>query len=114
MDIQIETLDSGVKQIRLNGRLDLAGTHTIDDKFAFNTTTAKAHIVVDMTAVDFIASIGMRMLLSGAKGVSNRGGKMVLYNPQPLVKEALLTSGIDKLIPIHDDFEAACTSALAI
>jgi len=50
----------------------------------------------------------MRLLLSNARAQSQRGGLMVLYNPQPLVKDALVTAGFEQLIPMYDDFDKAC------
>ena len=61
----------------------------------------------DMSKVSFLASIGMRTLLSCAKAASARGGKMVLFNPQPMVKDVLETSGVASLIPMTDDLAAA-------
>jgi anti-sigma B factor antagonist len=107
MELHLETLDNGIKLIKLSGRLDLAGTQQINNNFAFNTTTTAAAIIIDMSEVEFLASIGMRMLLSGAKGCGNRGGKMVLYNPQPLVADALQTAGLDRFLPIFTDIEDA-------
>jgi anti-anti-sigma factor len=49
----------------------------------------------------------MRTLLSCAKAASMRGGKMVLVNPQPLVKEVLDRSGVATLIPVYEDLESA-------
>lgn len=36
---------------------------------------------MDMTEVSFIASLGMRMLLSAAKALRANGAKLVIYNP---------------------------------
>lgn len=52
----------------------------------------------------------MRLLLSNARAQSQRGGLMVLYNPQPLVKDALVTAGFEQLIPMFDEFDAACAA----
>ena len=68
---------------------------------------------VNPTTVDFIASIAMRLLLKYAKAQLGRGGKLVLYRPTPLVREALTVAGIADIIPIHDDFDSACSDALA-
>jgi anti-anti-sigma regulatory factor len=48
-----------------------------------------------------------------SKALRGRGGQMVLYKPQPLIAEALRTSGIDELIAVYDDFDTACTDLLA-
>lgn len=112
MRVEIDDLPSGIRQITLIGRLDVEGVSAIDDRFSFIVTTDTAPVLVDMAQVDFIASIGMRMLLMNAKALNRRGGKLVLYRPPLLVGEALATAGIDMLIPVHDDFDAACTDLL--
>ena len=68
----------------------------------------KAGVMVDLTNVDFIASIGMRLLILNANELAKRGGKIVLFNPTPLVKGALKTAEFDQLIPIFDDYQSAC------
>ena len=107
MEFEITNLDGGVKQIKLTGRLDIKGTNEIDNRFTFSTSSGSTPVLVDMSGVDFLASIGMRMLLSNAKAVAKRGSQMILLNPQPLVKDALITAGFDSLIPIYEDFDAA-------
>ena len=112
MNLESEMIDHGITKVLLNGRLDIEGTNAIDMKFTALTSTKKAEILIDLTHVSFIASIGMRTLLSSAKALSKRGGKMVLFNAQPLVKDALVTAGIDTLIPMFDDMDAAVAALL--
>jgi anti-anti-sigma factor len=111
MDIDFEQLDPRTKRVTLNGRLDLKGSDEISQRFTSLTATDGSNVVVDLSGVEFIASIGMRLLISCAKAKSQRGGQMVLAGLQPLVKEALATAGIDSLIPIHAD-QAAALAAL--
>ena len=107
MRLESEMLDDQILRITLDGRLDVEGTQAIDMKFTALTATKKAAVLVDMTDVSFLASIGMRTLLSCAKAVSNRGGKMVLVNPQPMVKEVMDRTGVASLIPVYDDLAGA-------
>ena len=107
MKLESEMIDHGITKVSLDGRLDIEGTNDIDMQFTALAGTKQAEILVDMANVSFIASIGMRTLLSSAKALSKRDGKMVLANPQPLVREALVTAGIDTLIPLCDDTDAA-------
>lgn len=111
MRLESELLEDEILRIVLDGRLDVEGTQAIDMKFTALTATKRAAILVDMTQVSFLASIGMRTLLSCAKAAAKRGGKMVLLNPQPMVKEVLDRSGVSSLIPVYEDLEAA-TAAL--
>jgi anti-sigma B factor antagonist len=112
MRLESTTLPSGIVQLMLVGRLDIEGVTKIEDKFAFAVMTETAPVLVDLSQVDFIASIGIRMLLMSAKALQRRGGRLVLYKPQPLVGETLATAGIDLLIPTYDDFDSACTDLL--
>lgn len=111
MNLQVDDINPHTQRIRLMGRLDMQGSGEIDLRFTALTTTDDKHIIVDLSGVDFIASIGMRLLLSCAKAKSRRGGQMLLAAPQPLVLEALETAGIENLIPIHSD-EATAQAAL--
>ena len=112
MNLEIKKLDNGIIEIEMNGRLDLQGGLEIEAQFKQHSETEKGAILVDMTNVDFISSNGMRLLISNAKALSKQGGKMVLFNPVKLVKSALETAGFNQLIPIHDDYQTACTDLL--
>jgi stage II sporulation protein AA (anti-sigma F factor antagonist) len=60
-----------------------------------------------MAAVTFIASIGIRTLVIGAKTLQRRGGKLLLLNPQADVEQVLETIGVTDLLPIvRDEAEA--------
>ncbi len=99
MIINAETLDGNVRKIILAGRMDVQGTQEIDVKFSGFAANQKA-LIVDMGAVEFLSSIGIRTLMLNAKAVAQRGGKMVLLNPSESVTKVLEMAGIDTLIPI--------------
>jgi anti-sigma B factor antagonist len=107
MQLDSELLDGDILKITLDGRLDVEGTRAIDLKFTALTATKRAGILVDMTGVSFLASIGIRTLLTSAKVASNRGGKLVLVNPQPMVRDVLDRSGVSSLVPVYADQASA-------
>ena len=112
MKLETESLDSGILKISLAGRMDVQGTQEIDLKFNGHTANQRA-VIVDMSAVDFLASIGIRTLLLVAKAISRRGGKMVLLNPDANVSNVLEMAGIYTLIPICRSVDEA-RSAVAV
>jgi len=59
--------------------------------------------------VDFLASIGIRLITLTAKSVASRGGKMVLLNPIPEVQNVLEITGIPSMIPVYSYLESAET-----
>lgn len=110
MNMDSEMIDNGITKVSLNGRLDISGTNEIETEFTALGHIKNAKILVDLTDVSFIASIGMRAFLRSATALSNRKGNMALVNAQPLVKEALASAGIDTLIPMFDEMDAAIAS----
>jgi anti-anti-sigma factor len=110
MDMQVATIDWDSVRIILNGRLDMAGSAKIDLPFCA-AAGSNRNIVVDMSAVTFIASIGIRTLVIGAKTVQRRGGRLLLLNPRPDVEQVLETIGVTDLLPIMRD-EAEAMAAI--
>jgi anti-anti-sigma factor len=113
MELQYSELDNGIRLIKLNGNLDIMGVNALDVKFTGYCSGEKARVLVDLSGVDYLASIGIRLLTSNAKSLLSRGGKMVLLNPTPEVKEVLEMTGIPAVIPMYDNLESAQTVLMA-
>ena len=92
MEVTISDFAGVAKKVALVGKLDIAGAEAVGLPLAAIAGT-KTNIVVDMVGVDFIASIGIRHLVSAAKALSRRSGRLVLLNPNDMVTEVLTTSG---------------------
>jgi anti-anti-sigma factor len=93
-------------RVALTGRLDIVGAERIALPLA-TLAGAKQGLIVDMSGVSFIASIGIRHLVSTAKALSRRKGLLVLLNPTEMVVEILTSSGLTDLLPIvRSDSEA--------
>ena len=109
MNITEEKLQGEVTKINLSGRMDIEGVGQIEIKFTGMCAAPRMAIIVDMSAVPYMSSIGIRALLMNAKAVSRRGGKFVLLSPEPNVKNVLVSTGIDKLITICSELTEALT-----
>jgi anti-sigma B factor antagonist len=113
MEFQYSELESGIRLIKLIGKLDIAGVSQIETPFAEYCTGDGVRIIVDISGVDFLASIGIRLLTLTAKSVMDRGGRMVLLNPIPDVQHVLEVTGIPAIIPIYSHLESAETILMA-
>jgi anti-sigma B factor antagonist len=101
-------------RVALTGRLDIVGAEKIALPLA-TLAGAKQGLIVDMSGVSFIASIGIRHLVSAAKALSRRKGLLVLLNPTEMVAEVLTSSGLTNLLPImRSDAEAAAALDAAV
>lgn len=107
MEMRHEKLEDGMMRVSLSGKLDIVGTQDIDVRFTGLTASKGGFFIVDLSEVTFLASIGIRTLVTSAKALARRGGKMVLLKPQPIVENVLKVSGIDTFLPIFFDFDAA-------
>ena len=99
MDIVI-TDDAGVTKAELNGRLDTANVNEIESRFTTGIMPMAQHTIVDLSNVSFIASLGIRMLLTTARGLASRGVKFVMYGANPAVMEIFETTALSDIIPI--------------
>ena len=97
--------------MKLQGRMDITGAMKIDVQFSAVAASNRA-VVVDLAEVEFLASMGLRTLIMGAKAMHKKSGRMVLYRPIPMVEEVLVTSGTTTMIPLAQDLAAAEAQAL--
>lgn len=109
MELQFSERENNTRLIKLIGRLDIIGKGEIETKFAGYCADDKARVVVDLSAVDLLASIGIRLLIPTARLVTSRGGKMVLLSPTPDVESVLEITGILGIIPVYSYLESAET-----
>jgi anti-anti-sigma factor len=109
IEMEVSMLDQDIRQIRLIGRLDMKSALLIDTPFHAAITSGGTRVLVDIADVDFMASIGIRLIVVGAKTVSGRGGKLALCNPQPAVAKTLGITGIDNIIPIYPSVAEAAS-----
>ena len=107
MELNVSELDIRITLIRLNGRLDITGVNQIETKFAAHCGGESPRVIVDMSNVSYLASIGIRLLVTNAKSLRARSGKMVILNPIPDVMNVLEITDIPSIIPVYSQLESA-------
>lgn len=113
MEFQYTETDNNIRIIKLIGKLDIMGANAVDVKFAGYCSGGNARVLVDLSGVDYIASIGIRLLTTNAKSLASRGGRMVLLSPKEEVRSVLDMTGIPSVIPMYSQFESAEAVLLA-
>jgi anti-sigma B factor antagonist len=106
MEMHIEQPDGDIARVRLVGRMDYAGATEIDAKF-MEIAGREKFVLVDLSKVSFLASMGIRTLIMAAKALQERHGKMILFSPEMMVAKVLKTSGTDTLIAVYYDLPLA-------
>jgi anti-sigma B factor antagonist len=110
MDI---TEENGVVKVGLVGRLDTPGVDAIETRLTAAVCPRGARTVVDLSGVEFIGSLGLRMLITIARTLSRKSGKLVLYGPQAFVAQVLETASLGDIIPVQPDAASAVAAVRA-
>jgi len=106
MIIATESMDGDITRVVLDGRLDIQGAAAIDLKLNVLAGSSK-FLLIDLSKVSFLGSMGLRSIVIPAQTVHRRGGKVVLFGPVPMVEQVLKASNIDTIIPIFHDLDSA-------
>ena len=61
MELQYSELQNDIRLIKLIGKLDISGVSQIEAQFTGYCAGDGARVVVDLSGVDFLASIGLRL-----------------------------------------------------
>lgn len=95
-----------------SGRIDASTCSGFKDVLhgRLNETPAR-HLVIDLTAIEYISSAGFRELFLAGRRVTGGGGTFSICSPQPSVRELLEIAQFTAAYPMHDSREAAVAAA---
>ena len=110
--MNVEQIDD-VLVIKLPSRLDAAGLSVIEREFSEAVAAHKGKVLADMSDVNFVASLALRMLLMNLKSIQPQGGDLRLAGLQPQIAEIFRKSRFDTLFKIYADRDAALTAYAA-
>jgi anti-anti-sigma factor len=101
--MMFDVIEAGpeTNRIVLKGRLDVAGCEVAELPFSAAVGGAGRHAMLDVSGLDFVGSLGLRMLISIARVLQRREREMVIYGAQPAVSEVFETVALDQMIPIY-------------
>jgi len=103
-----------LRRVVLSGRLDMLGMEEIALKLTSLTAIKPLPVILDLRDESFLASIGIRSIISSARALDQKGGRMViLLGDNELVKATLESTGIDDVIPMVVDEDQAERDVLA-
>jgi anti-anti-sigma factor len=114
MSVSFQDVGANLRSISISGRLDMEGTDSLSGRLMeLVEEPTKKGVVVDLSAVRFLASVGIRLLVACAKAVQARGGKMAIVVGQgSSVAMSLEATGIDEFIPVFNNSADAEEAAL--
>lgn len=103
MELSVVDLGPHAACLVLNGRLDTPGVDEIETRFVDAARAAGRSVLVDLSGVGFVSSMGVRMLITTARSLQASQRRMALFGAQSLVAEMLDTVALDQIIPVARD-----------
>lgn len=87
--------------IEVSGRLDALTSNELETELNEAIEQGHHHLALDLSAVPYVSSAGLRVVLAGAKRVMQSGG-LCLFAPRANVRAVLEMAGFHKIIKIHE------------
>jgi anti-sigma B factor antagonist len=103
--------NDGSVVVSLAGELDLYNAHEVREALLAACAEEPQRVVVDLSAVKFIDSTALGVLIEARTKLANRRG-FLLAAPGLETKRALEISGLDRHFAVHDTLDAALSASL--
>ncbi len=58
-------------------------------------------LILNLESVTHMSSVGLRALIIGQKTAQSKGGKLIVINADPAIKDILRVTGFDKILEIR-------------
>lgn len=104
LDLRIDPLTPQRSTFHLAGRLDALSFGQFDQEAekVLEQMATGSTLVLDLSALDYISSAGLRSIAKARKAMRARAGHALLVNPQVQVRKVF---DIVKAVPLKDIFE---------
>lgn len=112
MQVQVVQHDT-ITVLIAEGSLDSLSADSLTQILDAQIQVGNTRLVVDLKAVHYTSSAGLRSLLMALKGARRVGGDLRLGAAQPNVMEVLSLAGFTSIIKTFDDVPAAIASYAA-
>ncbi len=86
--------------VRLNGRLDTTTSPQLERTLLLD---AIDEVIFDLTDLQYLASAGLRVLLTTQKKMNARKGTMVVKNANEMILEVFEMTGFSHVLTIEHD-----------
>lgn len=106
MELREKIIDD-IYVIEVSGRLDTITSKDLESRLNNLIEQDKTKIVIDLAAVDYTSSVGLRVLLAALKKQKEKQRTLKLASMQPFVKDIFRVTGLDKIFSIFPTQEDA-------
>jgi anti-sigma B factor antagonist len=110
MTLRIFSADDEIWTIAPHGRLDLPASRAIEDALGDLCDAGHPQVVIDLSDVLYVASAGLKALLTGLRRARQLAGDVRLAAMNDRVREVFEMSGFDQVFSIYGTAQEAAAS----
>ncbi|MET9952460.1 STAS domain-containing protein [Streptomyces sp. NPDC006339] len=107
LDIEVEVWDAVTAILTVGGEMDVETATFVHHHIANQFLHGRRHLVLDLSALTFMDSSGLNVVIKGAREARERGGDLHLVAPMPAVRRLLEITGLTVTTPLHADLDEA-------
>jgi anti-sigma B factor antagonist len=108
MDLQLSSrAGRGCTVVWVSGELDRDTRAQLQDTLLDVVDAGARQVVLDFTAVTFMDSSGLGLLVDVWKALRDKGGRLCLAAVQEPVRNVLVLSAVDQVVDVYDSVQAA-------
>jgi anti-anti-sigma factor len=105
-----EDKNGDVLMVGLKGRLDAATSKTVEEFLLKKIDAGEKKLVLDLSGLDYISSVGLRVFMMAAKRLKVVQGKVVVCALSAPIKQVFEIAGFTNLFPMFDTRDAAAAA----
>jgi anti-sigma B factor antagonist len=106
LDVTVRKVD-GTAVVAVAGEIDVYTSPLLQERLVEVLRDGSSSIVLDLSAVTFLDSTGLGVLITGLKRCRSADGDLVLVTAQPNVLKVLEITGLNDVFQVHDSVEDA-------
>ena len=92
------------------GDLDMAGAPSLRQAVVTVVDSGARLVVLDLTAVDFVDSAGLGVVVGALRRLRTHDGDLVVVCPEPRIRRVFEMCDLDRVFALHRDVDAAATA----
>jgi anti-anti-sigma factor len=106
MDVEVKTIGD-VQVLVLMKRFDAYTAGPVEARLNKLIAEGARKVVCDFSQTEYLASAGLRVLITATRSIQKAGGKLVLCSVKPYVLEVFDISGLKKIFKMYESADAA-------
>ena len=100
MNVEITQTDNQVT-VTLEGRLDTVTSSEFEKKLTPYLSMQAVELIMDCTAMEYISSAGLRVVLMAHKSITAKGGRFIVRNLSKEVLSVFDMTGFSRILTIE-------------